>query len=70
MKNDNLVPIGYAARALNLPAHHVRVHAQELGLKVHRTMKGHRRYDLDEIRQCAERMKQERLVELARMLPL
>jgi DNA-binding transcriptional MerR regulator len=68
--NDNLVPISYVTRALNVPAHFIRYHAHELGLTVHHTEKGHRRYDLDEIRQCAERMRQERLTELAGMLPL
>jgi hypothetical protein len=70
MKNNNLVPIGYVIRALNVPAHYVRVHAPEMCLTVHHTKKGHRRFDLDEIRRCAERMKQERLAELARMFPL
>ena len=70
MTNNDLVPIGYVTKALNLPAHHVRVHAGELGLTVHLTKKGHRRFDLHEIRQCAERMRQARLTELARMFPL
>ena len=70
MTNNNLVPIGYVTRALNLPAHHVRVHAQDLGLTVHLTNKGHRRFDLEEIRRVAERMKQDRLAEVARMCPL
>ena len=68
--NDNLVPINYVSRALNMPAHYIRYHSQELGLTVHHTEKGHRRYDLEEIRHCAEKMKQQRLAELARMLPL
>jgi hypothetical protein len=70
MKNDNLVPISYVTRALNVPAHYVRVHAPELGLTVHHTKKGHRRFDIDEIRRCAERMRQDWLAELARVFPL
>jgi hypothetical protein len=41
-----------------------------MGLTVHHTKKGHRRFDVEEIRQFAERMKRERLDELARMFPL
>jgi hypothetical protein len=70
MKNNTLVPISYVAWALNVPVHYIRAHAQELGLTVHHTRKGHRRFDLDEIRPCAERMKQQRLAEAARMFPL
>jgi hypothetical protein len=70
MTNNVLVPIGYVTRALNVPAHHVRVHAQELGFTIHLTKKGHRRFDVEEIRRVAERMWQERLAEVARMFPL
>ena len=70
MENNTLVPISYVAWALNLPAHQIRVHAQELGLTVHLTKKGHRRFDVEEIRRAAERMKQDRLAEVARMFPL